>query len=74
MSRKEEKETNTSIECKKFVLAAVKMINNGERYFFAKFMEDFYELAGKHQRGIIQYIAEKYENKKWKELENDSTK
>ena len=67
------KAVSTSVETKRFVLDVLKMIGDKDRYFFGKFMERFRELNGKHQEGFIKFMAERYEQKKWKDLSDDTT-
>jgi hypothetical protein len=49
------------------------MINDKERHFFAKFMEEFAILPQKHQAGLLRYFADKCDQKKWKDYLEDTT-
>lgn len=73
MEAVKKKVVSTSAEAKKFVVLIIRMINNNERAFFAKFMEDFRELNGKHQEGLLRYLSERCDQKKWKDRLDDTT-
>lgn len=67
------KVVSTSVEAKKFVITIIRMINGNERAFFSKFMEDFRELNGKHQFGLLRYLSDRCDQKKWKDRLDDTT-
>ena len=71
--KKKRRTVSTSVECKRFLLASIRMINEKERHFFAKFIEDFADLNSKHQSGLLRYIADRYDQKKWKDCLDDTT-
>lgn len=72
-TKPKDKKASTSVEAKKFVIGIIRMINNNERAFFAKFMEDFRELNAKHQAGLLRYLSERCDQKKWKDRLDDTT-
>lgn len=67
------KADSTSANCKRFILGVIKMIHNNDRYFFAKFLEDFAQLDHKHQTGLLRYMSDRYDQKKWKDRLDDTT-
>jgi len=73
MEVRKKKVVSTSGEAKKFVVLIIRMINSNERAFFAKFMEDFRELNGKHQGGLLRFLSERCDQKKWKDRLDDTT-
>lgn len=70
---KKRKVLSTSDKCKRFLASCIRMINEKERHFFAKFMEEFARLHQKHQAGLLRYFADKCDQKKWKDHLDDTT-
>jgi hypothetical protein len=73
MERKKRKKASTSDNCKRFLVTCIRMINDKERHFFAKFIEEFSRLNHKHQSNLLRYFSDKCDQKKWKDCLEDTT-